>query len=384
MKNFRMSSLRKFATPMLALMIGTTGVNHVGAATIYGFAQQKVYNMTLNGSGGPGNLVPTSNLDISSSTAASLTGYSPVASPGLPAIDAIQSKLGVFATPGVPPGRINPPENYIGAAPFASTPGINVLTQANPTGVGLQNAVDSSIPTIGDFNPGDQFIRSDVYATTPNGNPIPGSNPLQGAAPASYPATGLGIPSSQLFAPVGTGGTLSFDSAAEGVINSNTFTLGNATSAWVVSGAFNLVNAGSVELNFELVERIAVFSDTTPTPQAFAQNNLYFVITDVNNVPVASPSSTRSLTAPAAGEALYNGNTLAAGHVWHGTSGADTINFQSDTLPSGSYRFTIAGFNQVDLKTVPEPSTYVMMGLSALMFGGLQYCRKMQLAKARA
>ena len=384
MKNFRMSSLRKFATPMLALMIGTTGVNHVGAATIYGFAQQKVYNMTLNGSGGPGNLVPTSNLDISSSTSASLTGYSPVASPGLPAIDAIQSKLGVFATPGVPPGRINPPENYIGAAPFASTPGINVLTQANPTGVGLQNAVDSSIPTIGDFNPGDQFIRSDVYATTPNGNPIPGSNPLQGAPPATYPATGLGIPSSQLFAPVGTGGTLSFDSAAEGVINSNTFTLGNAVASWVVSGAFNLVNAGSVELNFELVERIAVFSDTTPTPQAFAQNNLYFVITDVNNVPVASPSSTRSLTAPATGEALYNGNTLAAGYVWHGTSGADTINFQSDTLPSGSYRFTIAGFNQVDLKTVPEPSTYVMMGLSALMFGGLQYRRKMQLAKARA
>ena len=128
MKNFRMSSLRKFATPMLALMIGTTGVSHVGAATIYGFAQQKIYNMTLNGSGGPGNLVATSNLDISTSTSASLTGYAPVASPVLPAIDANQSILGVFATPGLPPGRINPPENYIGAAPFASSPGINVLT----------------------------------------------------------------------------------------------------------------------------------------------------------------------------------------------------------------------------------------------------------------
>jgi len=67
-----------------------------------------------------------------------------------------------------------------------------------------------------------------------------------------------------------------------------------------------------------------------------------------------------------------------------GIAGATAVNFQSDTLPSGSYRFTIAGFNQVDLKTVPEPSTYVMMGLSALMFGGLQYRRKMQLAKARA
>jgi hypothetical protein len=61
MKNFRMSSLRKFATPMLALMIGTTGVSQVGAATIYGFAQQKIYNMTLNdGSGNPANLVATS------------------------------------------------------------------------------------------------------------------------------------------------------------------------------------------------------------------------------------------------------------------------------------------------------------------------------------
>ncbi len=307
-----------------------------------------------------------------------------MASPVLPAIDAIQSKLGVFATPGLPPGRINPPENYIGAAPFASSPGINVLTQANPTGVGLQNAVDSSIPTIGNFNPGDQFARSDVYATTPNGNPIPGSNPLQGAPPASYPTNGLGIPSSQLFATVGSGATLSFDSAAEGLINTNTIALGNATTSWVVSGAFNLINSGSVELNFEMVERIAVFSNSTPTPQAFAQNNLVFLITDVNNVPVANPSSTRSLTAPAAGEAVYNGNTLAAGHVWHGISGANTVNFQSDTLPSGSYRFTIAGLNQVDIKSVPEPSTYVMMGLSALMFGGLQYRRKMQLAKARA
>ena len=384
MKNFRMSSLRKFATPMLALMIGTTGVNHVGAATIYGFAQQKIYNMTLNGSGGPGNLVATSNLDISTSTSASLTGYAPVASPVFPAIDAIQSKLGVFATPGLPPGRINPPENYIGAAPFASSGGINVLTQANPTGVGLQNAVDSSIPTIGNFNPGDQFARSDVYATTPNGNPIPASNPLQGAPPASYPANGLAIPSSQLFAPVGAGTTLSFDSAAEGLLNANSINLGNAVAAWVVSGAFNLVNPGSVELNFELVERLAVFSDSTPSPQAFAQNNLLFLITDVNNVPVASPSSTRSLTAPAAGEAIYNGNTLAAGHVLHGISGTDTIAFQSDILPSGSYRFTISGLNQVDIKSVPEPSTYVMMGLSAVALLGLQYRRKMQLAKARA
>jgi hypothetical protein len=340
--------------------------------------------MTLNGSGGPGNLVATSNLDISTSTSASLTGYAPVASPVLPAIDAIQSKIGVFATPGLPPVRINPPENYIGAAPFASSGGINVLTQANPTGVGLQNAVDSAIPTIGNFNPGDQFVRSDVYATTPNGNPIPGSNPLQGAPPASYPATGLAIPSSQLFAPVGAGNTLSFDSAAEGLLNANSINLGNAVAAWVVSGAFNLVNAGSVELNFELVERLAVFSDTTPTTQAFAQNNLFFVITDVNNVPVASPSSTRSLTAPAAGEAVYNGNTLAAGHVLHGISGTDTIAFQSDILPSGSYRFTISGLNQVDIKSVPEPSTYVMMGLSAVALLGLQYRRKMQLAKARA
>jgi hypothetical protein len=385
MKNFRMSSLRKFATPMLALMIGTTGVSQVGAATIYGFAQQKIYNMTLNdGSGNPANLVATSNLDISTSTSASLSGYAPVASPVLPAIDANQSILGVFATPGLPPGRITPPENYIGNALFASTPGIRVLTQANPTGVGLQNAVDSSIPTIGNFNPGDQFARSDVYATTPNGNPIPASNPLQGAPPASYPANGLGIPSSQLFAPVGAGTTLSFDSAAEGLLNANSINLGNAVAAWVVSGAFNLVNPGSVELSFELVERLAVFSNSSPTPQAFAQNNLQFLITDVNNVPVANPSSTRSLTAPAAGEAVYNGNSLAAGHILNGVTIGSSVAFQSGTLPSGSYRFSIAGFNQVDLKTVPEPSTYVMMGLSALMFGGLQYRRKMQLAKARA
>jgi hypothetical protein len=133
-----------------------------------------------------------------------------------------------------------------------------------------------------------------------------------------------------------------------------------------------------------LVERLAVFSNSSPTPQAFAQNNLQFLITDVNNVPVANPSSTRSLTAPAAGEAVYNGNSLAAGHILNGVTIGSSVAFQSGTLPSGSYRFTIAGLNQVDIKSVPEPSTYVMMGLSALMFGGLQYRRKMQLAKARA
>ena len=378
MKNFRMSSLRKFATPMLALMIGTTGVSHVGAATIYGFAQQKVYNMTLNSSA----TLTATPFDVVTNTSAALSGYPGVAFLS-PALDATQSKIGVFASPGLPNGRVDPPENYIGAAPFASAGGINVLTQANPTTVGIQNAVDSSVPIIGEFNTADYFSRSDVYVTTASGNPIQNTSPLQGATPAGYPLNGSNIPVNQLFAPKGSGPSISIDSSAESLLNSNGVDLGTATSTWAVSGAFNLAALGTVELNFELVDRLVVYSNYSPTPQALGENNFSFVIKDLNDNTVASSSVTRTLTSPLAGEATYNGNTTTAGFVWQDLSG-NSISFQSSQLKSGNYTFTISGITQVDVKSVPEPSTYVMMGLSALMFGGLQYRRKMQLAKAGA
>lgn len=377
MKKFSFSQIRRNAMPLLAILAMTGYGSHARAATVYAFAQQKVYNMTLTSSAGPGNLIPTANLNVSTNDSANLSGFIGVTNQ-LPAIDAQQSKLGTFLSPGPPAGRVDPPENYIVAAPFASSPGINVLGQANPTAIGLQNAVDTTIPTTTSFNPGDQFSRSDVFTAYPSGNPVGGIVPGSGTPPPGYSLTGQGIASNQLFANVGAGTTMGFDTVAEGLLNSSVNSISTAVSSWVVTGTFTLQSPGTVEFDFEMVERLAVFSDSPFITQANASNTLSLLISDDNNIPLATPTSNRTLTAPNAGEITYNANSIVAGHVWTGPNGTNAINFQSGVLLAGNYHYSIQGVTQVDLKIVPEPSTYALMSLASATIGGLALKRRKQ------
>jgi len=386
MKKFRFSDFRKNAMPLLGLAILANSVPQASAATIYGYAQQKVYDMTLSSSTPSTTITPTIPLTVTTSTSATLNGFA-ISGFNLPQIDAQQAKTGIFASPGLPAGRINPPENYIGPAPYASTPGTNVLAQANPTPVGnmpigSNSNLDTTVPMANSFNPGDEFTRADVYMSSQTGNPIAGTNPLQGAPPAGIPTNGQNINTSMLFAAPGTGNTMAFDSNAEGVITSSTVTTGISNSSWVISGAFNLSAPGTVELDFNIVERLVVFSDSSPTTQAYAINRLNLLISDSNNVPVANPSSARSLTAPIAGEGTYNAFSLTAGHSWSGINNLNPVAFQSTVLPAGNYTFSISGITQVDLTTVPEPSTYALMGIASAVIGGLARNRRKQKASS--
>jgi hypothetical protein len=51
--------------------------------------------------------------------------------------------------------------------------------------------------------------------------------------------------------------------------------------------------------------------------------------------------------------------------------------FTSATLAAGNYNFTITGTTQTQVSLVPEPASYVMMGLGLVTVGGLRFRRKM-------
>jgi hypothetical protein len=55
--------------------------------------------------------------------------------------------------------------------------------------------------------------------------------------------------------------------------------------------------------------------------------------------------------------------------------------FKTPKITDGNYTFVIKGSSFVTASAIPEPSSYVLMGLGVVTFAGLQYRRKMQLAK---
>lgn len=377
MKRFTMRSFRRIAIPLMAFTLGAMPVAQTKASTLYAFAQQKVYNMTISPVNGIQNLNPVGSLAISSSTMSTLQGY-PGAASNFPSIDANQSKSGVFLSGLV----TNPPENYIGP-PVNANPvqAINVLQAANPTPVGNANALTTNTIPSTTFNPNDMFTRSDVFTSSPSGNPIPGSNPLQGQPPANYNLNGSNIPSSEIFAQPGNSTTMSFDTVAEGKLTASGVLSGNSSSNWIVTGAFSLAAADQVVLNFQFAERLVTYSDTTPSDIVSASNSFTFSIIGPNPTNDAfGASSVRDWFNPIAGDAIYNRNSNGIVNILPGINGVDTTSFTSGQLAAGNYTFTIQGVSRIQLQTsaVPEPSTYALMGIATSTFSGLAYKRRKQ------
>ena len=373
MKKFRFSDLRRNAMPALALLIAAGHSGQAWAATVYAFSQQKIYNMSITSSA---SFSAISSISSSSTDAVNLTGFLGLTNSN-PAIDALQSKVGTFASPGLPGGRANPSENYINASLF--TPGVNVLTQANPTATGVTNNTDTTTPLVGDFNPNDQFARSDVFMTSPTGDPVGGSVPGQGQSIPGIPTNGQGINSNTLF-PLSGGGTMGYDSVAEALLNSPLPSNGDATSSWLISGSFNLGSSAPVSLNFDSIERLVVFSDSPNITQVSAYDTLTFRVTTLNDNPVQSITSTRAIGLTSNGQITYNWSTAGGNSLPNGVNGTP-IAFTTGTLAAGGYKYYIQGFTQSDVRiNVPEPSTYVLMGLSTATISGMAYRRKQKLA----
>lgn len=179
---------RKLAILGMAFVVGGASAHRTEAGSVYAFAQQKVYDMTL-GSGTSTNLVGNA-FSIRTSTAATLQGYTGVSN-NTPILDAAQSFVG---------NTVPPVENLSGSAPYG-VGDTTVLTQFNNTSAGLQNATDPTIPGVGQLSATNVFTRADVITRIPT------------------VGTPNNLDPNYLFTPGFAGGNVSIDSAAEGLGN---------------------------------------------------------------------------------------------------------------------------------------------------------------------
>lgn len=334
---------RKLAILGMAFVAGGTSAHRAEAGTVYAFAQQKVYDMTL-GSGTPSNLTGNA-FSIRTSTAATLQGY-PGVSNNTPILDALQSFAG---------NMVAPAENLSGAAPYG-VGDTTVLVQANSTSAGLQNATNPAIPGIGELSATNVFTRADVITRIPT------------------VGTPNNLDPNYLFTPGFAGGNVSIDSAAEGLGNLPPGSIGTSTSNWTISGSFTLTSADIVSLSFNLIDRLVAFSDVSAQ---VADATLGFSLDIKDNLSQSvfsnQPSYNRQLAYPIIGQGTRNDNTAGISSTING------ISFATPSIAAGTYTFSIAGTTTVNVTVVPEPSSYVMMGLGLVTAGGLRFRRKMLL-----
>ena len=344
--------LRKVAALAVAAVVTGAIAPRTEASSVYAFAQQKVYNMAMTSVSGQG--LTGNSLTIRTSTASTLSGF-PGVSNNLPAMDALQSFSGnpVY----------NPGENFSGAAPYG-VGNTTVLAQSVATPAGLQNATDPTIPAGVPSTPADLFTRSDVLTRVP-------------------PPTNLALNPAWLFTPGFTGGgpdaNVSLDSAAEGLGNLPPGAIGSATSTWTASGSFVLSQRDAVQLSFNLIDRLVAFADLAGQV-ADASLGFSLDIKDANNQSVftTAPSYSRNLSSPVVAQGTRNDNKLGI------TNEINGITFVSPTLAAGEYTFSITGTTTINVSVVPEPSSYVMMGLGVVAMGGLRFRRKLQTNRASA
>jgi hypothetical protein len=340
---------RKIA--MLALTAVGGGFSSVPAeaGTVYAFSQQKVYNMLIQSSSSE-NL--TGNpFTVSTNTSATLAGFGG-ASSNTPTMDATQSFLGNVAPPA---------ENYSGTAPYG-VPNDTVLAQFSPTATGPQNAVQSGIPA-GGLSTTDLYVRSDVLTRIP-------------------PQTTGPVDARWLFEPGYTGGApdapnanVAIDSVAEGIGNIPPGSIGNASSAWTMSGSFVLSASDTVSLSFNLIDRLVSFSDMNF--QVAEASSLFSLdiknLTTQESVFTTTPTYSRQLVSPLAGSATRNDNTSGL------TSTINGISFVTPSaIPAGVYTFSITGTTNINVTVVPEPAGYVMTALGFVAFGGLRARRRIR------
>lgn len=141
-----------------------------------------------------------------------------------------------------------------------------------------------------------------------------------------------------------------------------------------------------VSFDFNLIERLIAYSDAPVSSIANATNTLAFDVLDINTgLSVfgafgTNPSSTRTLSYPITGSETYNLHTLIPGNIYPGPMVAF---FQTPALLAGNYVFTIKGSTSAFV-SVPEPSTYIMMGLASATVSGLGYRRRKLAAQKTA
>ena len=325
---------RKYLIIKVVLVLSAACINSaVAVDTVYAFAEQKAYNMTLTSVADTRNMV-NGLFNIITNTSASLTGY-PGQSFSVPVLDAQQSYLGSAPAPV---------ENLSGNAVNPNTE--QVLTQFNTTPNGVANALVNNLPTAASITQ-PTFSRADALTW----------NPSVSTAPP--------IPNGYLFVPAFTGGNVAIDSAAEGLIQSTNAVSGISQAGWQITGSFTLTSSDSVNLGFNLINRLVAYADVAGN---VASTNTQFVfrITDQAfpfNPQYAPSPIAYSLSFPVVGSTTQNVNASYA--------------LTSATLAAGNYNFTITGTTQTQVSLVPEPASYVMMGLGLVTVGGLRFRRKM-------
>ena len=388
----RVRALLRAKSAMIAMMLIATGVvfavqtsradDPPAPIAVYAFAQQKIYGMTLTPiAGGNATLVGDPlGFSVKMSTAASVDSF-----PGVGAhnggLDAVQTFIG-SALP------LPPPENYTDNAPagFSIPVGERVLQQLNPTGQGGPKGIAIGIPVASDFLVGRNFARSDVYtAPNPDVAPIgPGSGTIPAnVPPGSWPPIGATVNIGHLFAPIGSPDTLSIDLVAETLLTDVEHgTISDGVSDWVVTGKFSVVSENpdarvGVSLDFNVVERMAVYSYEPLTNIATCSNEFSFDVLDSMGSSVfggllgANPSIARLLSSPATGSETYNNHTNVPTHIYPGPG---ATSFQTVPLAPGDYSFTIKGTSTAYVSALPEPGMNAALALAAA--GGVAWLRR--------
>ena len=344
---------------------------------VYAFAEQKIYGMTLTG-------VPGSTATISGDPLGfSVKMTSAATADNFPGVVAHNGGLDVpqsFISNG---SVLAPVENYIANTSFSSPTNERVLTQVTPTIPGVAKGFDTTDP-VAAFVPGQNYARSDAYVT-PYTDTTNVSSPFSGTVPsgAGWPAVGNPISTGHIFAPVGSGDTLSIDSVAESLLtNADHNSIGSGVTDWVVTGKFQIFgNAGqqaALSLDFNVVERLVVYSYNPLVNISTASNTLAFDVLDSRGRSVfgpflgTNPSATRLLSSPATGSETYNNNTGIISHLYPGPV---LVNFQTKPLDVGDYTFTIKGTTTAYVSAVPEPGTNLSLAMAGAM-GLVAYLRR--------
>ncbi|MBU6223154.1 MAG: hypothetical protein KGR24_10470 [Planctomycetes bacterium] len=393
----RVRSLLRTTSATTVMMIAATAVAFFARPSwadapspyaVYAFAQQKIYGMTLTPVDGANATLVGDPLGfaVKMSTAASVDSF-----PGVGAhnggLDAEQSFIGSLL-----PGPA--PENWTNNAPagYSIPTGERVLQQWNPTGTGGPKGITVGIPVPADFSAGHNFARSDAY-TAPQPDPLP-PGPASATIPAnvppgSWPPVGSTVNIGHLFAPIGSPDTLSIDLVAETLLTDVAHgTISDGVSDWAVTGKFSVVSTDpnarcGVSLDFNVVERMAVYSVSPLTNIATCSNEFSFDVLDSLGNSVfggllgSNPSIARLLSSPATGSETYNNNTNIPTHIYPGPG---ATSFQTVPLPPGDYSFTIKGTSTAYVSALPEPGMNAALAIVAA--GGAAWWRRRRPGKS--